>query len=1088
MSAISLREYIRKIENLIDNNEIDQAISHCKYILQIYPKHIDSYRLLGKAFLEKQKYGDASDIFQRVLSSIPDDFISHIGMSIIREDENNLDASIWHMERAFEVQPSNKAVQDELRRLYTNRDGVAPPKIRLTRGALVRMYSRGELYEQAIGEINAALTEDPNRVDLEVLLAKIYFLLGQKIEATETCSKLITKLPYCYEANKILTEVLPGTSREEDQKIFKQRVIELDPYFEFTSEQILNATDVSDSNIMIDYQEWDPLKNTYDQPDWAKSIGLEVDNENSLDNDISFWLSDTDNVTGDSELEDTTQAKQPFIDEELEIDNVEEVDDIQEPLEEEVDLEKIEDEDITLISKTTVDEVDQSISEVSEQSEIKPETPNEDLPDWLKEAGWEKSESEDPEILKGFSIPPLLDEVVRNGKEEEELEVEEDNIEPADIPDWIREIAPKDELTGPEEIENEDEFELQNLEDLLTNLEGSDADINLSESSLHWENEFEKQSEPSNDQFGSELESEDVEDKTKPLSPINEINDLEIDSEEDDLDWLKNIQIEDDQIIGTESEQSISDILEKATISNQDLEDEIETDDDDWLSSLLDEKEPEVLSSSDLQEKDQEKIEISEDVPDWIKSVINEEELPVSEIDYEMEMTSQDAMAFSDDQGSEKIEDIKITFDDSDEIEISDMQGITDELESIKQDEYEEQLVDETLSKLEEELNNRSEEISSSDQLSPDEDDVGIQEQESKIVDETEKLPTNFDWLKNLDGDQQIQEKEEIEMGKTFDSEEPPEWVSEILKSAPEEQPEEFDSTPSWLRELEIETENVIDSDDQPIDLTESETINIDEQAIVDHEDQDTSQDLIAELPGTEEEMQSESEEEFVLPEDEVIVENEEYVTKDLDVIITDLSEEMVVPDDDLQSEVEYENREMVDEFSSEMEEADLEKPAEEVLAVTEDSVIEGVDGFSSEDKDKEHIIEEEKVEDADLGLPEQEFEDVDPGLPEQELEEVDRIPDDSSIVDQEDLRINDLKEANKLLNSGELDQSINLYNDLIRDELFLDDVIKDIQSALDHHYPIDINLWQTLGDAYLKTKQLQKALDAYSKAEDLLS
>ena len=295
MAAISLREYVQKIENLIENNDIEQSIAHCKYLLKMYPKHIDSYRLLGKSFLEKQKFSDASDIFQRVLSSIPDDFISHIGMSIIREDENNLDASIWHMERAFEVQPSNKAVQDELRRLYTKRDGVAPPKIRLTRGALVRMYMRGELYDQAIGEINSALSEDPNRIDLEVILAKIYFNLGQKVEATETCSKIITKLPYCFEANKILTEILPGTTREEDEKIFRQRVIDLDPYYEFTNDELKDSSEIPDSKIMVDYLDWDPLSDVYDQPDWANSIGLSVDDDNPLENEISFWINDQEN-------------------------------------------------------------------------------------------------------------------------------------------------------------------------------------------------------------------------------------------------------------------------------------------------------------------------------------------------------------------------------------------------------------------------------------------------------------------------------------------------------------------------------------------------------------------------------------------------------------------------------------------------------------------------------------------------------------------------------------------------------------------------------------------------------------------------
>ena len=162
MAIIPLRAYNREIEGMIDNGQLDEAVAHCRHILATFPKHIASYRLLGKAHLEQQRISDATDIFQRVLSSVPDDFIANVGMSIIREDENNLDASIWHMELAYEAQPANIAIQDELRRLYGRRDGMEPPKVRLTRGALARMYAKGGLYDQAIAELRAAISEDPN--------------------------------------------------------------------------------------------------------------------------------------------------------------------------------------------------------------------------------------------------------------------------------------------------------------------------------------------------------------------------------------------------------------------------------------------------------------------------------------------------------------------------------------------------------------------------------------------------------------------------------------------------------------------------------------------------------------------------------------------------------------------------------------------------------------------------------------------------------------------------------------------------------------------------------------------------------------
>ena len=104
MAKISLRNYNRLIENLIENGQQDEAIAHCRHILQTFSKYLEAYRLLGKAYLEAKRYNEAVDIFQRVLMSVPDDFVSHVGLSIIADEQSKLDDAIWHMEHAFRVQ------------------------------------------------------------------------------------------------------------------------------------------------------------------------------------------------------------------------------------------------------------------------------------------------------------------------------------------------------------------------------------------------------------------------------------------------------------------------------------------------------------------------------------------------------------------------------------------------------------------------------------------------------------------------------------------------------------------------------------------------------------------------------------------------------------------------------------------------------------------------------------------------------------------------------------------------------------------------------------------------------------------------
>ncbi|NCP86144.1 tetratricopeptide repeat protein [bacterium] len=273
MSKITLRVYNHEIESLIDQNHLDDAVAHCQHILKTFPKHLETYRLLGKSYLELHRYADAADIFQRVLMVAPDDFVAHLGMSIACDEQKDLDGALWHMERTFESNPSNGGVQTELRRLYGRRDGLEPPKIRLTRGALAQMYAKGGQYPQAIAEIKAVLAEDDSRVDMKTLLARVYWRAGQKVDAIELCSDLLRQYPYSLDANRILAEILPGTSLEQSVDLYKKRVQALDPYTAFASPSLFDTNSVPDTAVTLEKLETD------DSPTWKQAAPASVDSK-----------------------------------------------------------------------------------------------------------------------------------------------------------------------------------------------------------------------------------------------------------------------------------------------------------------------------------------------------------------------------------------------------------------------------------------------------------------------------------------------------------------------------------------------------------------------------------------------------------------------------------------------------------------------------------------------------------------------------------------------------------------------------------------------------------------------------------------
>lgn len=227
MPEVVLQDYLHEINGLIDDSHLEAAVRHCRHILKQFPRHVDTYRLLGKALLEQAQLDDAADVFHRVLSADPEDFIAHAGLAIAHKQQNHLHEAAWHMERAFEVEPYNGAIRESLQDLVGRRDGLPPQQLTLTSGALARIHVQGELYAQAISDLRQLLAEESDRVDLQVLLAEALWRDGQRIDAAEECNRILAQLPDCVKAHAILGEVCLVTDRVDEAQDHLRRVFEL---------------------------------------------------------------------------------------------------------------------------------------------------------------------------------------------------------------------------------------------------------------------------------------------------------------------------------------------------------------------------------------------------------------------------------------------------------------------------------------------------------------------------------------------------------------------------------------------------------------------------------------------------------------------------------------------------------------------------------------------------------------------------------------------------------------------------------------------------------------------------------------------
>lgn len=269
----NLRAYLATLEELLRTHATDEVVHHCRHILQYFPKHVDTYRLLGRALLYNARWDEASAVMRRVLAVYPDDYVAHLGLAEVYSERNKGNDAMWHLERAFEHEPNNEELIAALRDLYKRFRGAEYGKIQLTAGAIARQYGRNGLYEQAIDTLRHTLEDHSDRVDLRLLLAQMLWGADQHVEAAEVALDVLGQLPDCLEANRILTQLWLLEDRPSDAQRYINRIEALDPYAALEVATGTAAPDNAFTLPELDYRRYAERVLTADQPEWLQDIG-----------------------------------------------------------------------------------------------------------------------------------------------------------------------------------------------------------------------------------------------------------------------------------------------------------------------------------------------------------------------------------------------------------------------------------------------------------------------------------------------------------------------------------------------------------------------------------------------------------------------------------------------------------------------------------------------------------------------------------------------------------------------------------------------------------------------------------------------
>lgn len=969
MAKVSLRAYNRNIEAMIDRGHLDEAIAHCQHILKIYSKHLETYRLLGKSYLEARRHNEAVDIFSRVLVAEMNDFVSQVGMSIIRDEQNKLDDAIWHMERAFETQPSNAAIQGELQRLYGRRDGSQPPRIRMTRGALAHMYMQGELYPQAISETKSILEEDQGRTDMLALLAKAYFKSGQKNDAADAASVALKRYPYCLDANRVLTEIL-SIDRPESADVYRKRVFELDPYAAQADGSVFLSDEVGDAAVMVEELNWNGQP-TGMPTDWSstRAIGLESSEQPE-------WLKNA--------FPETTSTHKP----------------------------------------APAFAYDQDA--FSSPQADSPAEPAEDIPDFLKAAGWGQSTG----VFDESASSTMFDNAPASDAQP---------LSQADMPDWVKAMAPQQAAAQATESADEE------IPDWINKIGTGELPVPSAASSSDDDFDF-------LGQFGSE-------------TPVSEIQ-----STNDQPDWLKGIG---DDVEAAPSSQPVNDFDFLNTINNNEPEQsesnvvsseersampdtgnlgksEEERDDSfAWLENLA----AKQGATEGLLTKPEERLK---DEPEWVKQAKG--------------MT--DAEAQPPAQSTAKDEELGKSDQERDDSfnwleNLAAKQGATEGLltkpEDRREDEPEwvKQAKSSTAAQQPSQPSAKVEELGKSD----------------------EERDDSFNWLENLAAKQGATEGL---LTKPEDRrEDEPEWVkqaksADVPKLPQVEAPALAEESASaqddeeWMKHAKEVGEKFFDdsmgmSEQEPeqsadaiapVDDVSSWLEGLgDEESVEQATLVAATDDTAAWLKTLDEPEGMPVATESAVPADEAV-----EASSDLPGWLDGLDEEeskvpAVPASDDLPAWMRDETGELVAE-------------------PTKIEPTQPTDWTPAEQKKKEAV---EETPPPSTPKPVPQKKQAKPA-PEPYKEPVTRKTTGMLEMPVDPI----LGSARAELSRSNIPGALETYGKLIKKGRFLEEVIYDLRDAL-YRYPVEVSIWQSLGDAYMRANQLQDALDSYTKAEELL-
>lgn len=279
MPRISLRDYLNKIDALITENSYEQSLYHSFYLLRQYPKYVEVYKRIGRAYLELNNLDSAANVFARLITVEPENFLNHLTLGLIMEMKSDVERAIYQTRLALFLQPENKEVIRLYQQLSSQRPDLREPASFKPILTALQAYRQND-FAKCRSTLSTSDLEN-YRYFGQLFISLSAFHLNDYANFLEIGEEILGKNQYLECLLKLMQPLLKSRNPLRERE-FSSRLRELNPEFS-TLENHQKAA----PPIELIYHDWTGFQNSKLRTVWHQPGSKIIDNQIEM---LPKWL------------------------------------------------------------------------------------------------------------------------------------------------------------------------------------------------------------------------------------------------------------------------------------------------------------------------------------------------------------------------------------------------------------------------------------------------------------------------------------------------------------------------------------------------------------------------------------------------------------------------------------------------------------------------------------------------------------------------------------------------------------------------------------------------------------------------------